>query len=78
MVSLNQGFGNPGARKKSGRQQRRSGVTNKNVMPICFCATLDKCQQGRRHFSIVTSAKKVKHATAGKIRRQLSGSVMWV
>ena len=66
----------PQIQKKSGKQQRRSGVT-KNVMPICFCATLEKCQQGRRHFSIVKNAKKVKHATAGKIRRQLSGSVMW-
>lgn len=87
MARNHKGLRNPGqTRKKTGKtyQSRCNGTTsskNMNVEPISICATLVKCQQGRRHFNkhgIATNAKRIRHATTSKIRRQLAGSVMWI
>ena len=76
MVKTNKGFSNPRTRNKTGKQSRHNGAK-----PISFCATLGKCQLGRRYFntqSITNNAKKIKHTTASKLRRQLLAGGIWI
>jgi hypothetical protein len=46
--------------------------------PISFCATLSKCQQGRRRLNIACNVTKVKHITAGKLRKQFEAAALWI